>query len=130
MASKKHENKPAINPDLPEMLMAATEQAANILLPHISEEETEQIPTLFQFMTPMVVNDPRYKGDGKPPRVLREPLLMISWDKRLGAFKVNLSDKIFNLAGSISVQTLLGALLDTETSLRSNLFPWSQKKLT
>jgi hypothetical protein len=130
MAKSKPNGRPATNPDLPAILIGAVEHAEGILLPFPSEQEEKELPTLFQFMTPMVVNDPRYRGQGKTPRVLREPLLLLSWDRRQGAWKVSLSDKIFNLAGSVTCSTLIGALLDTEASLRSNAFPWAQKKIT
>jgi hypothetical protein len=130
MARTKPENKAPINPDLPTLLVGAVSQAANVALPYPNEQEEAEIPNLFQFLSPMVVSDPRYKGDGKAPRVMREPLMLTSWDRRAGCWRVSLSDKVFNLAGSLGVGGLLAAMLDVERAMAAGKFPWSQKKIT
>jgi len=130
MASKPAKEKPTVNPDLPEMLVQAMEGARKLCVPFPTEEEEAEIPNLFGFLSPAIVSDPRYKGDGKPPRVLREPLMLISWDRRGGCWKVSLSDKVLNLGGSVGSGQLLRCLLVAEADLRSGSFRWSERKVT
>jgi len=128
--AKPKQNGAANPPDLPEHLVAAMEHSKQLLIPTISQAEEEAIPTLFRFLTPMLVADPRYKGEGKPPKALREPTVFLTWDRRSGGFKVSLTDKVLNLTGSVVVVSLLSALTDVEKELASGRFPWAQKKIT
>lgn len=99
-------------------------------MPYASIEEEAIVPLLFGWLTPLICNDPRYKGDGKPPKALREPLLMISWDRRGGFWKASISDKVLNVSGSGALKSLATALVDTETHLRDKTFVWGQRKVT
>lgn len=126
----KAKDRPAITPDMDVRLAAAMESSKQLLVPTITLAEEEAIPNLYAFMTPGIVNDPRYRGEGKPPRALREPTLFITWSRRSGGFQVSLTDKVLNLTGSLVVVSLLSALTDVEKELASGRFTWSQKKIT
>jgi len=128
MARKKADDTPAISPDLPEFLATVLDSVRQKSGPTPTLEEEEKIPTLFQLMTPMMVNDPRYKGEGKPPRALREPMLLISWDRRASTWKVSLTDKVLNISTAIPVPTLVDALQEVEKALAGGKVTFAQRK--
>jgi hypothetical protein len=130
MASKPKKDPHANPPDLPEMLATVIENARSVLLPVAELQGDIELSTLFGFLSPMVIKDPRYRGDGKAPRVLREPLLLTSWDRRAGRWKCSLTDKVLNVSGSCLVSSLCGSLMDLDTELRNGSFQWSERKIT
>jgi len=131
MAKDKPKGGTPANPsDLPDSLARVMESARAGAVPYPSIEEESMVPELFKWLTPMIVTDPRYKGEGKPPKALREPLLMISWDRRSGVWKASISDKVLNLSGSAGLKSLATALVDVEEHLRSGTFVWGQRKVT
>jgi hypothetical protein len=132
MASKRREpGSPALNPpDLPETLAAAVLRAYEGTFPTPTEEEAQTIPHLFELLTPMMVRDPSHKGKGEPRKVLREPLLMLSWDRLQATWKLAIGDKVLNLSGQVPVRGLLTALADAEAALSAGTFPFKTKKVT
>jgi len=127
---KPHRGAPANPSDLPESLAKVMLSASAGAVPYPSIEEEALCPELFKWLTPLIVNDPRYKGEGKPPKALREPLLMISWDRRIGAWKASISDKVLNLTGSGQIASLATTIVDVEKHLREQTFIWGQRKVT
>jgi hypothetical protein len=117
-------------PDLVEILAQAVLRAEEGSFPTATEEEAQAIPHLFQVLTPMMVTDPRHKGKGEPKKVLREPLLMVSWDRLTSAWKVGIADKVLNLTGSVGVYSLLTALTDADKHLVAGTFLWKSKKVS
>lgn len=117
-------------PDLPETLAAALLRAREGTFPTPTQEEETQLPNLFQLLCPMMVNDPSHRGKGDPRKVLREPLLMISWDRLAATWKLALGDKVLNISGSVPVRGLLTALSDAERHLAEGTFPFKTKKVT
>lgn len=131
MAEKKKPGGTPANPsDLPDSLRKVVETAAAGAVPYPTLQEQADIPELFGWLTPMIVSDPRYKGEGKPPKALREPLLMISWDRRQGAFKGSITDKVLNVGGTCLLDDLAGAILRLERHLREGTMVWGQRKVT
>jgi len=131
MAKDKPKGGTPANPsDLPLELATVMESARAGAVPYPSLEEEASVPLLFKWLTPMIVTDPRYKGDGKAPKALREPLLMVSWDRRAGVWKASISDKVLNLSGSGYLKSLATALVDVEAHLRDASFTWGQRKVT
>lgn len=121
---------PPITPDLPETLADAVQRAQAGTFPSPTTEEEAQLPNLFQLLTPMMVNDINHRGKGDPRKILREPLLMISWDRLNATWKLAIGDKVLNLSGSVPVKGLLTALSDAEAHLVAGTFPWKNKKVT
>jgi hypothetical protein len=93
------------------------------------QEEFHAIPQLLELMSPRLIRDPRWSGQGTAPLVLREPLLMVSWDRRAGAWKLSLSDKVLNVSGSCLVVDLLTALVEGERGITEGRWNWAQKKI-
>jgi hypothetical protein len=116
--------------ELPEHLADAIEHAKKLIVPYPQGDEEIKLPNLFRWLTPMLVPDPKWNGQGKQKRVLREPLLLLSFDRRAGSWKVTLSDSTLNLGGSCVVHSLLDAFIDVEHLMANNKFPWSEKKIT
>lgn len=127
MAGKKGQL-PPISPDLPENLARIVVASKEGSLPNGTGDDKERLPLLLEFLTPMMVSDPRYRGEGKPPRALREPMLLLSWDRRAGSWKVSLTDKVLNVGGSILVPTLWGALEDVEKHMTGGRITFSERK--
>jgi hypothetical protein len=130
MASKPKKALPATTPDLPTALAEYILSAGERSLPSITEEDAAQLSDLWEMMRPCLVLDPRYRGQGDPPKVLREPLLMISWDRRAGGWKISISDKVLNLAGSMPVTCLANALCEANRALANRSYPFSERKVT
>jgi len=128
MAKEKPAAKPPISPDLPEFLAHVLDNVRQAKGPTPTTEEEAHLPRLFELLTPMMVADPRYRGEGKPPRVLREPMLLLSWDRRAGTWKCSITDKVLNVSTAIPVPTLLDALQAVERALASGQVIFSQRK--
>lgn len=82
-------------------------QASENSVPIPSSEELEKLPQLLWFLSPALVDDPKHRGSQKPPKVLREPLLLVSWDRGAGRWKWAISDKTLNLSMDAHVDNLL-----------------------
>jgi hypothetical protein len=129
MATKRKENGQPSQPDLPAVLTHVVEQGAHLHLPMPKQEELDAIPQLVELMSPRLIRDPRWSGQGTAPLVLREPLLMVSWDRRAGGWKLSLSDKVLNVSGSCLVVDLLTALVEGERGITEGRWNWAQKKI-
>jgi hypothetical protein len=55
---------------------------------------------------------------------------MLSWDRRAGGWKVSISDKVLNLAGSMPVSCLALALAEVNRALANRSYPFSERKVT
>jgi hypothetical protein len=129
MATKRKENGQTSQPELPPVLAHVVAEGQKLLLPHPSPEEESGISELFELMSPRLIHDPRWSGQGTAPLVLREPLLLVSWDRRAGAWKVSISDKVLNVAGSCLVPSLLDLVGMTNALIVAGKISWSQKKI-
>jgi hypothetical protein len=126
----KHKNsKPPITPEVPAVVQRAIDVALASSFPKPSEQEQELLPNLLELLSPTFLADPRWKGQGEPKRVLREPLLMLSWDRMGGAWKVAYGDRVYELSGAVLVPSLVTCLVDAERLLSEGRFPFKQKKL-
>lgn len=96
--------------------------------PNQDEIDTTPLPNLLAFLTPFAMPDNRHKGDGNPKTVLREAMVLISFDRRAGMWSLNLTDKQLGMGGRIQCKTLAGCLTDCEMLLANNAFPWGSKE--
>jgi len=106
---KKDESSPQT---LPDGLAAFVASAKDGSLPTVPTEADRPLKTLFELLRPCLVPDRKWNGQGRQKAVLREPLLMIAWDRRARAWKVTVADKQLNLSWTALVQDLAGSLLD------------------
>ncbi len=129
MSKPRRKQKDDIEPfELPALLEAARMQAMAKQKPTQEEVDTTPFPNLVSFLTPFAMPDNRHKGDGQPRTVLRDALLLISFDRRAGMWKVNLTDKQLGMGGSVQSKRLETALHDVEMLLANGAFPWGAKE--
>jgi hypothetical protein len=128
MGRKKKSEPSADQPDWTPnpLLERAKAEAAAGKVPTPHQEEKEQIPMLLELLTPSEWPDPNHKGS-EPRLIWREPLLLISWDKRAAAWKVNLSDSVLEVSGGCLASSLLTALIDAERALGNGGWSWSER---
>jgi len=62
--------------------------------PEPTDEEKSKVPQLLAFLSPELIDDPDHRGDHRAKRVLREPMLMVTWDRSAGRWKWSVSDKV------------------------------------
>jgi hypothetical protein len=105
MSEPRRSSQPS-NPDAEKAFKLAQEQALENAFPRPTDEERKRFPNLLWMVSPMLVPDPKFKGQGESPKVLREPLLMVSWDRTAGRWKWSLSDKTLNLSISGHLDSL------------------------
>lgn len=117
MAKNKREDRQPSNPDQLTLLKLLKETAAENSVPVPSEEELRAYPNLLWLLAPMALDDPKHVGEGKPRRVLREPLFMLSWDRGAGRYKWAVMDKVLK----ISTYGLLDGLLDPFAAVEKQL---------
>lgn len=129
MASKRRENGQTSPADISPVLAHVIDQGQRIQLPMPTDDELAKVPQMLELMSPRLIRDPRWSGQGTAPLVLREPLLMVSWDRRAGAWKLSLSDKVLNVSGSCLVMDLLDLVVQGERAIAEARWVWSQKKI-
>jgi len=130
MGKNKAASQAAVNPDLPDALASAVVRAEAGCFPTFTEEEQARCPTLHSLLAPQLVNDPNHKGKGDPKKVLREPLLMISWDRAGGAWKWAIGDKLMNLAWDGPLPSLVGIAESVEIALAEGRYRVKKKKVS
>jgi len=131
MAKQKNGSAAAPNPsDLPEALAADVLRAASGCFPPLLDKEQELCPKLHSILGPMMVNDPAQAGKENPRKVLREPLLMVSWDRAGGLWKWSLTDKVLNLAWDGPLPSLVGIAEAVEACLVEGRYRVKRKKVT
>lgn len=131
MSSKrKNGEKPSAPPDLKTVLIRAREKAVQGSCPEPTAGDQEACPNLLAFLEPEVIRKIDWKGQGEAPRVLREPMIMLSWDRMAGRWKWGLSDKALNLSGLAYADTLSSAIADLESALAGDKVAWKEKKIT
>lgn len=131
MAKAKPGSAAAANPDdLPEILASSVVRAESGCFPPLLDKEEETCPKLFSLMAPMLVNDPTFKGKGDPRKVLREPLLMVSWDRASGLWKWSLTDKVLNTSWDGPLPSLVGIAEAVEACLTEGRYRVKKKKVT
>jgi len=113
--------------ELPELLRMAQTNAIAKMKPSPNEQDDKLLPNLKAFLTPFAMPDPHHKGDGNPKTVLRESIVLVSFDRRAGVYKVNLSDKLLGLGGSAMSISLCSCLSDVEVLLANGAFIWSSR---
>lgn len=94
MASRSTRNGQQSNPDQVKVMREWIDLAREHGNPEPSAEEREKVPQTLAFLAPEVIPDPDHRGESKAKKVLREPLLMISWDRAAGRWKWAISDKV------------------------------------
>lgn len=118
MASKRSNGQPS-NPDEQVLkLKEWMETAHNNSYPAPSEEEQNTCPQLIAFLAPEVVGDPDHKGEGKPRRVHREPMLMVTFDRGARAWKWVITDRICRVQVGGQFSSLVGFSGEIEAQLR------------
>ena len=103
---------------VPTVLLSLVERAHQQMTPKHDPADEETLPQLVQLLLPLRLDDPFHKGEGKPKQVWREPLLMISFDRSQGQWKVAVSDRLFKLTTSTCSESLSGSLVALEKALR------------
>lgn len=83
-------------PGLPDLVGELLNRATKNESPPDSQNGAKVTPTLFRLLSPEIVKNPRWKGQGNPPDVLREPLLTLSWDRAAGKWKWAVTDRVCN----------------------------------
>jgi hypothetical protein len=128
MSDKRPRKKNDVEFELPALLQKAQEAAIQKMKPAPHERDDKELPHLVDFLTPFAMPDPKHKGEGEPKTIIREALLLITFDRREGCYKVSLSDKQTAVGGSCIVQGLSTALADLEKKLGDGTFPWSARE--
>jgi len=105
---------------IPGTLQLLIAQAGAQVVPKLSNGDKEALEALWECLLPFKTDDPKHKGEGKPKQVWVEPLLMISWDRGLGKWKVAISHKTFNLTTSCSSEALHCCLTAMNEALVNN----------
>ena len=103
---------------VPGILATLVERAHQQMTPKHDQADEDTLPLLVQLLLPLRLDDPFHKGEGKAKQVWREPLLMISFDRSQGQWKVAVSDRRFKLTTSSCSESLSGALVAFEKALR------------
>lgn len=97
-------------PVIPEALRALRERAAAQVAPIIDQEEFQVLEHLLPLILPSIVEIPPRSEHGIPKQVLREPLMMVSWDRAFGRWKWSIVDRTFEVQTVGHVKTLLGLI--------------------
>jgi len=105
---------------IPEPLQVLIARAGAQTVPKLANGDKGALEALWQCLLPFKTDDPKHKGEGKPKQVWVEPLLMVSWDRGLGAWKVAISHKTFGLTTSTTSEALGEALVAMNTALVNN----------
>jgi hypothetical protein len=116
-----------VQKDMPDLIRRALDSAVNKLKPQPNQEDDQKLPLLVEFLTPYGMPDPSAKKPEEAKDVIREALLMLSFDFRSGAWKVSVSDKMNALGGSMIVTSLSTAFLELERAFKTGSFEWSAK---
>jgi len=118
MSKKKAEKNGHVN-ELPEIFEALISRARDNHTPPVNDQDQQLCPTLHQLLSPRLVDNPEYNGNGTPNKVLREPLLMLSWDRAAGMWRFSLSDKVLNFSCSGNVSCLSASIAEIEAAVAS-----------
>lgn len=101
------------------MLAGLISQARDNYSPPQDDADRAGLPLLFDLISPRLVPDPHHNGPHEPRKVLREPLLMVSWDRGQGRWKWAISDKMLNFSLTGSTERLSGLLESIESQVRA-----------
>jgi len=114
MARKRKQTSEA--PELPANLSSIVERAEANSKPEPTEEASKVYPHLWETLSPMRVAEPKAASEGRTKMVLREPLLMVSWDRGNGCFKWVVTDKVlkFSLSGVLTDLTALASEIEEQ----------------
>jgi hypothetical protein len=102
---------------LPERFAAWKASAEEHRIPEPDCNDAIALPELFALLSPCTIKDQRYRGEGKIPHVLTEPLLMISWDRAAGCWSWSVGIKQLNIRLSGKSETLLRLLEEANDQL-------------
>jgi hypothetical protein len=86
--------------------------------PKPTAEEEEQCPELIAWLAPEVIDDPDHRGSQKPRRVMREPMLMVTFDRSSGSYKFVITDKVCRTQVGGNFSSLLSFSNEIERLLR------------
>jgi len=105
---------------IPGTVQGLVSRAKAQVVPKQAKGDKEALPALWECLLPFKTDDPKHKGEGKPKQVWVEPLLMVSWDRGLGAWKVAVSHKTFGITTSTLSEQLVDSLVAMNLALVNN----------
>jgi hypothetical protein len=114
LSKKNGTSGPSALPEIVKQLVAKAQEQAH---PPASKADESDLPLLRSLLMPVKIEDPNHRGEGTPKHVWREPLLMISFDRSMGRFKVAVGDRLFRLTTSAWAEDLSGSLAALELAL-------------
>jgi hypothetical protein len=117
MASKRERSGQPSDPDQIQRLHEWMKLAHENSYPKPTDREEAECPQLIAFLAPQVVGDPDHKGEGKPKRVLREPMLMVTFDRAFQMYKWAITDKICRIQVGGHFPELVGFSAEIERQL-------------
>ena len=117
MSKKNGTTGPSALPEIVKQLVAKAQEQAH---PLESKADETDLPLLRSLLMPVRIDDPNHGGEGRPKQVWREPLLMISFDRGMGRFKVAVGDRLFKLTTSAWAEDLSGSLAALELALEQS----------
>jgi len=115
---------------LPDVLAALVTSAKAGTLPTAPHEDDTALRDVFDLLRPCMVPDRKWTGQGKQKAVLREPLLMISWDRRARSWKGTITDKQLNLTGSVYSLSISGVLAAFQAALATGQLVLAEREIS
>lgn len=117
MASNRKNGQPS-NPDEQILVLRDWMKTAHAnSYPQPTDEEKTSCPNLIAFLAPEVIGDPDHRGEHKPKKVVREPMLMVTWDTAAGRWKWVITDKVCRVQVGGWFDTLTGFSAQIEAQL-------------
>lgn len=111
-----------ITPELNGVLRAIRNQAEENFGPIPSSNEQEALKSLLELLSPQLVTVVIKGTDGKTQKQLREPLLMVSWDRGAGRWKWAVNDRTLKYTVYGHLESLLGLAEGIEQALREGKY--------
>lgn len=93
--------------DSPPELEALRERARTQVAPVVNPEEEELIQDLLILLRPSIVRIAPKNEGGIVKEVLREPMLMVVWDRAAGRWRWSITDRTYEISTSGYVASLL-----------------------
>jgi hypothetical protein len=91
-------------------------------LPSPTIEEEQKIPFLWPLISPSKVEEGDDNGNGRRVKGVREPILMLAYDRRLGSWSLTILDRLLEMKIHIPVTSPLFAIVEAEEAVRSGNF--------
>lgn len=113
---------PPITPELNGVLREIRNQAEENFGPIPGGAELEKCPKLLELISPGLVEVVIKGTDGKKRRELREPLLMVSWDRGAGRWKWAVNDRTLKYTVYGWLETFMGLAEGIEECLQTGKY--------